>query len=238
MWKLVRSEINYLKLPMSVIAAIFIGISLFTPVILRLERYIPSGDEYFRNMNLWIVVSWIMFLFVHAFLELKEARIGRLVRLPVRLSGIGTARILTPLVITLIHVLLTVVCFYILYLVYPARPFFYYTHWSILGYFETKIKAFIADQLWMFMLMFWIVITFRQFTEHYGRLFLLICVILTLFYQFVMPFVFIKYKWIIGDLLNRSFTGPESLIVYIVVTSMIMLSIQQLSFLKRKAWLI
>jgi hypothetical protein len=101
MWKLLRSELSYYKLPLYLLFLYFIissGIGFLK--ILDLIYRCPSCSEiykmWFFAINIYPI--YIIFTFLSLFVEMKENRIRQMSVLPIPISKIGYSRLMLPII--------------------------------------------------------------------------------------------------------------------------------------------
>jgi len=194
MWKIVKTELNYLRWLLAASYAFFLAITL-------LVYFKGNPDKLFGSaVFLPLYIGFVHFIvnLVLLYLEMKETRLRHLVPLPISETGIGIARLVTPFFLWLAYVLLSVICVLVLlsgFDIEPSNiadpPFELVDAGLVLVHPSQPDTANVIPPWYALLLALnvWLAITYaaRLFSELYGRILLLIGAIVILFDGLVLP---------------------------------------------------
>jgi len=236
MLKLVKSEIHYFRGPLIIVAAFFILMSAFSPIIVKLDRYLPEGHDYLYGLAAWIVVCHMIFAFTHLYYEVKELRVRRFAQLPLGTRSIGLARIAAPVTFFLLAVILILACYGILAVVYPkpvsllafARDFFVMPSMTRFGF---GLYLLLPVMIWL-----GLVLIVRFLTEWQGRVLLVTSLGLVFFYSILLKFISYKLVLIIKDLFFAFFNEPMYPIRLLIIAPLVFLILLYVFFMTRRSY--
>jgi hypothetical protein len=232
MWRLIKSELEYLK---PAIIAVYVLV-IFNILLRSYLVYLVNLGEKITAIRLdsilyvqsYISLFYLMLTFILLILEVKESRIGQFATLPVSVRNLGLSRILLPLALMAIFMLLSII--ENAAEPYPFRPI-YYEGQSLL------YSLLFAG--WVSFIPFWLMATYGIWllSENGGRILLGIFFVFLVAYDGIFPAVNPQLSWGVQDFV-KDWTVHNVLYnnwVAVVVMG-IFAGIIFLSFMKRRSY--
>jgi hypothetical protein len=233
MWRIIKSELEYLKPAIIAVYALFI-LNMILRAILVYWHFHGREVEFIRLDSILYVESYIVdcsliLTFIMLFLQVKENRLRQTGTLPVPIWGVGLSRILAPTSLVVIFMILSMMeC---ASEPYPFRP--------MLRYGDSLVYAMLFAS-WAWGIPGWLYTTYWMclFMEHWGRIFLGIMLAIYIGYYGVFPAINGPVSWRVQDWLavwyRHNLWHDEWLIP---VIAGIFAGIIFLSFMKRRSYL-
>jgi len=237
MWKLVKSELSYWRLPILGCYAFFTFLAFALYVIVT--RYIGvvfMGFETLIGIEFWTVSIHVILTVVVLGLEIKELRLRRIAVLPVRNLDVGNARLVTPFFLLLIYVLLGLMTVLLMLALFPAGTFTYVKYVQATTYPPSTIPEIIWGHLEILAVWFFLVYAIRLFSEWQGRILLLCSFALLVFYAAVLPFFKAGLYTSITLQLENAVAAPQGAFVFTFL-GIVLVCLIQLFFIQRRSYL-
>lgn len=197
MWKLVKTELSYLKPAIVGSIALFVVLAITLIISLKFPRHGfagPDPDAFIRS-GVAIIISIILFHqllnLALVYLEIRENHLRSIAVLPVPRGKIGAARIVTPAVLLVIFLLLAASVTLLLIWNLPRSVHFYRSGWNLALFspWTTNIhyswNLALGIGLWSIT-----VYAIRLASEYYGRLLLV---------AYIVTMVFLRIEQSIGN---------------------------------------
>jgi len=236
MWKIIKAELKYFRAPMILVWAIFILLSLFSPLIIRFEQFKPDGSEYLFGLTIWIVALHLIFVFARLAYEFRENRTRRHSQLPLSTNQVGLTRVILPFVFFLLSVLLILVCLAILTVVYPTPV-------SLDAFFEKLIPGRAEDislhGIYVILPFgYWLAVTYviRLLSEWQGRILLGTAIGLGMFYHWLLRLVSYKLVLILKDIYYTIVHVPSISHIFVILTLLVLMALLFIFFRTRRSF--
>jgi hypothetical protein len=223
MWKLVKAEIEYFKIPFIVPYAVYIIYCLILAILINFH----FKTEFLINSSiaipLWLLpIIYYIFIIVALYDEFKEPRIRCVSVLPIPISQVGIARLLFPLlfaisgcILLLFHFIISLLCINYMHLTS-----------EILG----DRKEYVQGMFFMCWSLISTTFSIRLLSEFQGRIVIIAYFVLWFYIYYVIKLENINLN--VLTLWSLPFSTP-----YFIIEPLIVIMIIHLSFMKRKSYL-
>jgi hypothetical protein len=172
MWKLLKAELSYYKLPLAIVFLYVIASKCAYLVKCLLFTYYNYGAKLNSRDWSWFIginCIFLILVFISLIIEFKENRLRQISQLPLPISMVGYSRLLPPLLICIL--------FYIIYLLFSVLTIFTDSYYGNIILLTLNFKLVIY---------FWITIgiayLIRLFSEWQGRIIFFVGIFLLTIY--------------------------------------------------------
>ena len=241
MWKLVKTELNYLRPWIVAAYSLFILISVIFTKYLTLRFLCTYSYHHLKETYIIIMTVSLVFIFAMLFVEIKESRLRFQAPLPVPIRQIGIARLIAPLAIFVLFLGLAAI-----YILIPlTKALILWPEVDIVGLYKiyqepayvlSGVPRSVIYTIWSIGLWIALIYAIRLFSEWHGRLVLATWLALAIVHGVFINLLNRDLSMWISDYIVTLLGGRLGYI-YLLLIALALACVIHFSFMRRRSFI-